>query len=140
MLVNQKRSGDPNPQYFPKVLRYKWGAYCRTNGRRTAVQMGGVLWGFPFFEAQKPGKHGDEMGGVLPYKLEVYCRTFQTSFTCLLACQGAEKRESLKVFPECSRQCSQKSGCSRESSRGSSHCTEQQEEHPREHSREHPDF
>ena len=46
----QKRSGDPNPQYFPKVLPYKWGAYC-TNGRRTAVQMGGVLQGFPFFEA-----------------------------------------------------------------------------------------
>ena len=25
--------------------------YCRTNGGRTAVQMGGVLQGFPFFEA-----------------------------------------------------------------------------------------
>ena len=48
---SQKRSGDPNPQYFTKVLPYKWGAYCRTNGRRTAVQMGGVLQGCPFFEA-----------------------------------------------------------------------------------------
>ena len=47
----QKRSGDPTPSIFPKVLPYKWGAYCRTNGRRTAVQMGGVLQGFPFFEA-----------------------------------------------------------------------------------------
>ena len=41
----------PTPSIFPKVLPYKWGAYCRTNGRRTAVQMGGVLLGFPFFEA-----------------------------------------------------------------------------------------
>ena len=41
----------PTPSIFPKVLPHKWGAYCRTNGRRTAVQMGGVLRGFPFFEA-----------------------------------------------------------------------------------------
>ena len=41
----------PTPSIFPKVLPYKWGAYCNTNGRRTAVQMGGVLQGFPFFEA-----------------------------------------------------------------------------------------
>ena len=48
----QKRSGDPNPQYFSKstavqmgsVLPYKWEAYCST-------KMGGVLQGFPFFEA-----------------------------------------------------------------------------------------
>ena len=41
----------PTPSIFPKVLPYKWGAYCRTNGRRTAVQIGGVMQGFPFFEA-----------------------------------------------------------------------------------------
>ena len=37
--------------------------------------MGGVLQGFPFFEAYKPGKYGDtnggrtavQIGGVLPY-------------------------------------------------------------------------
>ena len=29
------------------ALPYKWEAYCRTNGRRTAVQMGGILLGFP---------------------------------------------------------------------------------------------
>ena len=46
LLVNpsviEKRSGDPNPQYFSKstavqmgrVLPYKWEAYCSTNGRR----------------------------------------------------------------------------------------------------------
>ena len=28
---------------FSKVLRYKWEASCNTNGRRTAIQMGGVL-------------------------------------------------------------------------------------------------
>ena len=39
------------PSIFPKVLPYKWEAYCRTNGRHIAVQMGGVLQGFPFFEA-----------------------------------------------------------------------------------------
>ena len=33
----------PTPVFFQK--------YCRTNGRGTAVQMGGVLQGFPFFEA-----------------------------------------------------------------------------------------
>ena len=36
---------------FPKVLRYKWEAYCNTNGRRTAIQMGGVLRVFPFLKA-----------------------------------------------------------------------------------------
>ena len=68
----------PTPSIFPKVLPCKWGAYCRTNGRRTAVQMGGILQGFPFFEAWKPGKYGDtnggrtavQIGGVLPYFLD----------------------------------------------------------------------
>ena len=50
---------------FPKVLPYQWGTYCRTNGRRTAVQMGGVLQGFPFLEARK----------VRRYKWGAYCRT-----------------------------------------------------------------
>ena len=36
---------------FPKVLRYKWEPYCNTNGRRTAIQMGGVLTLFPFLRA-----------------------------------------------------------------------------------------
>ena len=36
---------------FPKLLRYKWEAYCNTNGRRTAIQMGGVLTLFPFLRA-----------------------------------------------------------------------------------------
>ena len=52
--------------------------YCRINGRRTAVRMGGILQVFPFFEAQKPGKYGDtngghtavQIGGVLPYFLD----------------------------------------------------------------------
>ena len=64
----QKRSGDPNPQYFAKstavqmggVLPYKWGAYCRTNGRRIA--------GFPFLRSSEARK-------VRRYKWGAYCRT-----------------------------------------------------------------
>ena len=82
ILCLEKRSGDPDPQYFSKsiavqmggggVLPYKWEAYCSTNGRRIA--------GLPFvrsLEARKVRRY--KWGGVLPYKLEVYCRTFQTS-------------------------------------------------------------
>ena len=47
----QELSGDPTPSTFSKVLPYKWEAYCHTNGRRIAVQMRGVLLGFPFFKA-----------------------------------------------------------------------------------------
>ena len=67
----------PTPNTFSKVLPYKWEAYCRTNRRRTAVQMGGVLLGFPFFKASKAGRSSDanggrtaiQIGGVLPYFL-----------------------------------------------------------------------
>ena len=67
-VLYQKRSGDPNPQYFSKstavqmggVLPYKWEAYCSTNGRRTA--------GFPFLRSLEARK-------VLPYKWGPYCRT-----------------------------------------------------------------
>ena len=58
----------PTPSIFPKVLPYKWGVDWRTNGRRLAVQIGGVLQGFPFlrsFEARK----------VRRYKWGAYCRT-----------------------------------------------------------------
>ena len=37
----------PTPSTFSKVLLYKWEAYSRTDGRRIAAQMGGVLLGFP---------------------------------------------------------------------------------------------
>ena len=68
----------PTPSILPKVLPYKWGAYCRTIGRRTAVQMGGVLPGFPFLrslEARKVrrykwGRTAVQIGGVLPYFLD----------------------------------------------------------------------
>ena len=64
----QKRSGDPNPQYFSKstavqmggVLPYKWEAYCSTNGRRTA--------GFPFLRSLEARK-------ARRYKWGAYCRT-----------------------------------------------------------------
>ena len=51
------------------VLRYKWEAYCGTNGRCTAA--------FPFLqglEASKAQRY--KWGGVLRYKLEVYCQYF----------------------------------------------------------------
>ena len=68
MPDSQKRSGDPNPQYFSKstavqmggVLPYKWEAYCSTNGRRIA--------GFPFLRSLEARK-------VRRYKWGAYCRT-----------------------------------------------------------------
>ena len=65
---NQKRSGDPNPQYFSKstavqmggVLPYKWEAYFSTNGRCIA--------GFPFLRSLEARK-------VRRYKWGAYCRT-----------------------------------------------------------------
>ena len=65
---DQKRSGDPNPQYFSKsiavqmggVLPYKWEAYCSTNGRRIA--------GFPFLRSLEARK-------ARRYKWGAYCRT-----------------------------------------------------------------
>ena len=64
----QKRSGDPNPQYFSKstavqmggVLPYKWEAYCSTNGRRIA--------GSPFLRSLEARK-------VRRYEWGAYCRT-----------------------------------------------------------------
>ena len=69
--LTQKRSGDPNPQYFAKstavqmggVLPYKWEAHCR-------VSLSSKL--------RSQESTAIQMGGVLPYKWEVYCRTFQT--------------------------------------------------------------
>ena len=69
----------PTPSTFPK--------YCRGNGRRTAIQMGGVLqykwevycWVSLSSKESKPrSQEGTaiRMGGVLPCKLEVYCSTF----------------------------------------------------------------
>ena len=41
---------NPHPLAFSqKYRRYKWEAYCSTNRRRIAVQLGGVLRCFPFF-------------------------------------------------------------------------------------------
>ena len=68
-LIDLRTSQSPQPTGFsPNVLRHKWEAYCNTNGRRTAIQMGGVLIVFPFLRAQ-----GTQF--VLQYKLEAYCST-----------------------------------------------------------------
>ena len=50
----------PTPSIFSKILPYKWGAYCSTNGRRTA--------GFPFLRSLEARK-------VRRYKWGAYCRT-----------------------------------------------------------------
>ena len=63
----------PTPSIFSKVLPHKWEAYCCTNGRRTAIQMGGVSLSSKLRSQEGPAI---QMGGILPYKLEVYCRTF----------------------------------------------------------------
>ena len=66
--LSQKRSSDPNPTVFPKVLPYKWGgvlpckweAYCKTNGRR--------ITGFPFLRSLEARK-------ARRYTWGAYCRT-----------------------------------------------------------------
>ena len=65
---NGEHPGDHNHQDFPKVLQYKWEAYCNTDGGRTAIQMGGVLTTFPFPQSVGAPE-------VLRYKLEAYCNT-----------------------------------------------------------------
>ena len=52
------------------VSRYKWEAYCNTNGRSTEV--------FPFPESSV-APTAIQIGGVLQYKLEAYCNTFLRS-------------------------------------------------------------
>ena len=66
--VHGEHSGDHNHQDFSKVLRCESEAYCNTNGRRTAIQMGGVLTMFPFPPSVGAPK-------ALQYKLEAYCNT-----------------------------------------------------------------
>ena len=70
---------------FPKVLRYKWEAYRNTNGRRTAIQMGGVLTASISLSSEHMGTESTaiQMGGVLQYKLEVYFDTFVEKWSWL---------------------------------------------------------
>ena len=66
---------------FPKVMRYEWEAYCDTNGRRTAIQMGGVLTVFPFPQSVGALK-------ALQFKLEAYCNTIGGVLRCFLRSSG----------------------------------------------------
>ena len=72
--------GDHDHQDLPKSTAIQMGGVCcNTNGRRTAIQMGGVLTIFPFFRAWGHQKYCHtiiQSGGILQYKLEVYCDTF----------------------------------------------------------------
>ena len=75
-----EHSGDHNHQDFPKstaiqmggVLRYKWEAYCDTNGRSTDSIS---------FSSKRRGTKSTaiQIGGVLQYKWEAYCDTFLRS-------------------------------------------------------------
>ena len=75
-----EHSGDHNHQDFPKstaiqmggVLRYKWEAYCDTNGRSTdSISLSSKRRGTKSTAVQ--------IGGVLQYKWEAYCDTFLRS-------------------------------------------------------------
>ena len=88
----QKRSGDPNPQYFSKstavqmggVLPYKWEAYCSTNGRRIA--------GFPFLRSLEARK-------AQRYKWGAYCRTnWRCTAVLFRQIVGVGVSETLPIF------------------------------------------
>ena len=66
----------PTPNTFSKVLPYKWEAYCRTNGSVLQYKWEVYCWVclLQGLEARKVQRY--KWGGVLPYKLEVCCRTF----------------------------------------------------------------
>ena len=51
------KSGDHDYQDFPKSTAIRMGTYCNTNGRRTAIQMGGVLTVLPFPQSVGARKH-----------------------------------------------------------------------------------
>ena len=53
---------------FPKVLRYKWEAYCNTNGGAYCNTDGRSTGSIPFPQSVGAPK-------VLQYKLEAYCDT-----------------------------------------------------------------
>ena len=79
---------DPNWGTFqwPQPPRFSQ-KYCDTNGRRIAIQMGGVLrykweeyWQYSLSSERRGTKStAVQMGGVLQYKWEVYCDTFLRS-------------------------------------------------------------
>ena len=78
----------------PKALRYKWEAYCNTNGRRTAIQMGGVLTVFPFpWSLGVTKSTAMQIGGVLQYKWKVYCDTSLRSSGGWVFCYFASSPE-----------------------------------------------
>ena len=81
----KKDQGNPKHQKMEdqgKHCRYKWEAYCGTTRSRIAVQIGGVLRCFLFFEAEKPARHSVtntgctavQIGGVLPVLLRQVVR------------------------------------------------------------------
>ena len=64
-------------KFFPKALRYKWEAYCNTNGGAYCDTNGGRTDSVSLSSERRGTKTtAIQIGGVLQYKLEVYCDTF----------------------------------------------------------------
>ena len=99
--VHGEHSGDHNHQDFAKVLRCELAG---VNGRRTAIQMGGVLTIFPFPPSVgAPKETATQIGGVLQYKLDLHCDTFLRSTggwgsDILLSCLRSEKMGRCSVI------------------------------------------
>ena len=67
----------PTPSICPKVLPYKCGAYCR-KWEAYCMQYKWEAYCRVSLSSKLKSQESMaiQMGGVLPYKLEVYCRTF----------------------------------------------------------------
>ena len=91
----------PTPSISSKVLPYKWEAYCRTNGRRTAVQMGGVLqykWEVYCWVSLSSRLRSQEGPAI---QMGAYCRT-NWRCTAVLSSRpvGVGVSETLLIFTE----------------------------------------
>ena len=88
--------------FSQKYRRYKWEAYCGTNRRRTAVQIGGVLqyklevYCGVSLSPKLGSQRGTalQMGGVLRYTWEVYRQYFSEKLHGL----GVPKRSPEETF------------------------------------------
>ena len=70
--VVAENQGSPWGEVFPKVLRYKWEAYCDTNGMRTAMQLGVVRRMLPFILGLWHGRCCNRNCRRTAIQLEVY--------------------------------------------------------------------
>ena len=70
LTIDQELSGDPHPQYFSRVLPYKWEACCSANGEMCRwVSLSSRLRSQESPAIQVGGGAAVQIGGVLPYFL-----------------------------------------------------------------------